>query len=66
MATLTENPEREEIVDGDRIEKGTPLTRTTTNISISPELFEKVRFPEWLPVSPYLFLQLSAPHHVNF
>lgn len=26
----------------DRIDKGAPLTHTTTNISLSPELFEKV------------------------
>jgi uncharacterized protein len=30
-------------VESDRIHKETPLTHTTTNISLSPELFEKVR-----------------------
>jgi hypothetical protein len=32
-------------INGDRIDKGTPLTHTTTNISLSPELFEKVKSP---------------------
>ncbi|KAH7115250.1 plasma membrane ammonium transporter [Dendryphion nanum] len=37
----------------DRIDKGTPLTHTTTNISLSPELFEK------------LYLAPKIPHAVD-
>jgi hypothetical protein len=44
MATTTETSGSTTIreANGDRIDKGTPLTHTTTNISLSPELFEKV------------------------
>lgn len=48
MATTTETAGTtgtatiREVNGNDRIEKGTPLTHTTTNISLSPELFEKV------------------------
>ena len=46
MATITETSGSTAIreVNGDRIDKGAPLTHTTTNISLSPELFEKVNF----------------------
>ena len=35
-------------INGDRIDKGAPLTHTTTNISLSPELFEKVTISSYV------------------
>lgn len=35
--------------DSDRIESKAPLTHTTTNISISPELFEKLYLAPKVP-----------------
>ena len=40
--TGTAGPTVREANGHDRIEKGSPLTHSTTNISLSPELFEKV------------------------
>lgn len=55
MATTTETSGSTTFreVNGDRIDKGTPLTHTTTNISLSPELFEK------------LYLSPKIPHSVS-
>tara|TARA_R110002003_G_scaffold53_8_gene4679 strand:+ start:1982 stop:2203 length:222 start_codon:yes stop_codon:yes gene_type:complete len=56
MATTTATPAttHEPIVhetDSDRIEKKPQLTHTTTNISLSPELFEKLYLAPKVPHS---------------
>jgi hypothetical protein len=50
MATTTETSGSTTIreINDDRIDKGAPLTHTTTNISLSPELFEKVTFSSYV------------------
>ncbi|OCL15187.1 hypothetical protein AOQ84DRAFT_415029 [Glonium stellatum] len=47
---MSDNAGQTGISNGDRIEKGTPLSHTVTNVSISPELFEK------------LYLNPKTPH----